>query len=134
MRAACAPLCGFFVHNDRHALGLGTSVACGVAALCDVADGVLLMLADQPLVSDEHLQILAERWQAQPERAVASRYAGGTGVPAILPKSDFDALCALSSDQGAKAILAAHGDKLLTVQCAEAAIDIDRPADLKALD
>lgn len=131
--AACAPLSGFFVLNDRYADGLATSVASGVTAVRQVADGVLLLLADQPLVTPEHLQQLAARWAEQPDCAVASRYAGGVGVPAILPKSDFAALCALAGDQGAKGILAAHRDKLRLVDCPEAAFDIDRPADLDAL-
>ncbi|MGB5579484.1 MAG: nucleotidyltransferase family protein [Woeseia sp.] len=131
--AACAPLAGFFVLNDSYADGLATSVAGGVSAVRHVADGVLLMLADQPLVTPEHLQQLAACWAEEPVCAVASRYAGVIGVPAILPRSDFAALCALEGDAGAKGILAAHRDKLRLIDCAEAALDIDRPSDLEAL-
>lgn len=133
VRAACTPLQGFFVHNDRHAAGIGTSLACGIAAIREVADGALIVLADQPLVTDEHLARLLSLWQEQPARAVASRYRGAIGVPAILPASDFPALMSLDGDIGAKPLLLAHGTALLLEDCDAAAIDIDRPADLEAL-
>ncbi len=133
VRAACAPLAGFFVHNEAHAEGMGGSIACGTAAVAGAADGVLLMLADQPLVGREHLRRLAAYWRAAPGRAVGSRYAGVAGVPAIFPASDFAALRALRGDVGARAVLAAHGATLATVDCPAAATDVDRPADLAAL-
>ncbi|MGB5345043.1 MAG: nucleotidyltransferase family protein [Woeseia sp.] len=133
VHAACAPLRGFTVYNEDYPQGLGTSIARGVAVLRGVADGVLLLLADQPLVTLEHLRALEARWRAQPERAVASRYAGSVGVPAILPAADFEALLALAGDSGAKAIIEAHGSGLITLDFAAAATDIDRPQDLAAL-
>lgn len=132
--AACAPLPGFLVHNDRYENGLGSSLAAGVSAVTDVADGVLVMLADQPLVTAAALGKLVERWRQQPGSAVASRYAGTTGVPAIFPATDFPALVALDGDRGARALLAEKGDDLLLVDLPEAAADVDTPADLEALD
>ncbi len=134
IRAACLPMAGFVVHNERHAGGLGSSIAAGVAAVAGVADGVLLLLADQPLVRAAHLARLAAWWRAAPERAVASRYAGTVGVPAVFPASDFPALAALAGDTGARAILAGHGARLAAIDCPAAATDVDRPADLAGLD
>lgn len=133
VHAACAPLRGFLVHNEDYRQGLGTSIARGVAAVRGVADGVLLLLADQPLITLEHLHALEARWREQPGRAVASRYAASIGVPAILPATDFDALLALDGDRGAKAIIAAHGSRLIALDFAAAAADIDFPEDLAAL-
>jgi len=131
--AACAPLAGFFVVNERYAEGLGGSIATGVAACAGVADGILLCLADQPLVGPAHLEALAAEWRAAPGRAVATSYAGIAGVPAIFPRSDFAALAALQGDTGARPVLAAHGDRLVTVACKDAAVDVDRPEDLEGL-
>lgn len=134
VRAACEPLAGFFVHNDAYADGMGGSIACGIAAVAGAADGALLLLADQPLVDHRHLARLAGYWRAAPGRAVASRYAGIVGVPAIFPASDFAALERLEGDVGARAVLAAHGGELTTVACEAAASDVDRPADLEAIE
>lgn len=133
VHAACSPLAGFLVHNENYRDGLGSSVACGVAAIADVADGVLLLLADQPLVTAADLDRLIAAWHADPGHAVASRYAGTGGVPAIFPASDFDALRGLTGERGAQALLRAHGRELRLVDCAHAATDIDRPADLEEL-
>lgn len=133
VHAACAPLQGYLAVNDGYADGLGSSIACGIAAIRSVADGVVIMLADQPLIAVADLERLAERWREQPKRAVACGYAGNVGVPAIFPAADFERLSTLSGDRGARDLLAAHGDDLLVVDCDAAAIDIDRPADLASL-
>lgn len=133
VHACCAPLRGFLVYNTAHATGISSSIRHGVAAVRDVADGVLLMLADQPLVPYRHLQALAAQWQATPQRIVASRYAATFGVPAIFPAADFDALAQLKGDHGAKKLLATHDNRLELIDCAAAAVDIDYPAELDAL-
>lgn len=133
VRAACAPLAGFFVHNENHASGMASSLAAATRACAAVADGLLVTLADQPRITTEDLERLAACWRGAPGRPVASHYAGTTGVPAILPASMFSALLELQGDQGARAVLAARDDEVLKVECAAAAIDIDRPEDLAAL-
>lgn len=134
VHAACAPLRGFLVHNESFDNGLGSSIACGAAAIPDAARGILILLADQPLVSAGHLEKLATCWRASPDCAVATRFADAVGVPAIFPSSDFAALRGLSGDRGAQPLLLAHGKALLTVDCDAAAVDIDCPADLRALE
>ncbi|MCB1843662.1 MAG: nucleotidyltransferase family protein, partial [Halioglobus sp.] len=128
--AAAAPLRGFLVHNDRYTEGMSTSLAAAINALSDVADAVLLMLADQPLVDRHHLANLRNKWLQQPDRIVASRYGGTLGVPAILPSSQFAGLLALRGDQGARSLIAAAKDMALSVDFEPAAVDIDEPADV----
>ncbi|MEX1266362.1 MAG: nucleotidyltransferase family protein, partial [Woeseia sp.] len=110
-----------------------SSIAHGVAALRHAADGVLLLLADQPLIDQQHLTRLAERWSAAPERIVATAYAGKSGVPVIFPRRLFDDLCKLTGDTGAQPLLQRCGSDVLTVSCEAAAIDIDRPEDLAGI-
>ncbi|MBT8085064.1 MAG: nucleotidyltransferase family protein [Woeseia sp.] len=133
VHAACAPLQGYLVVNDDYPSGLGSSIACGVAAVGDASDGVLVMLADQPRVTIAHLEALASAWRTAPDCAVASRYSGDIGVPAIFPASDFDELQALTGDRGARKLLIAHGTALRIVDCEAAALDVDHPADLDSL-
>ena len=56
--SACEPLAGFFVINTDYEQGLASSIACGVRAVAESADAILLMLADLPLVTTEHLDKL----------------------------------------------------------------------------
>lgn len=133
VHAACAPIAGFLVHNGDYRQGLASSIAHGVAALRHAADGVLLMLADQPLIDQQHLARLAERWSAVPDRIVATAYAGKYGVPVIFPQRLFDDLCKLTGDCGAQPLLQRCGNDVITVPCEAAATDIDRPEELAEL-
>ncbi|MEQ8206802.1 MAG: nucleotidyltransferase family protein [Woeseia sp.] len=134
VHAAAAPLAGFLICNDRYREGIASSISTAVAAVKDVADGVLLTLADQPLVDRNHLARLRQQWSLQPQRIVASRYAGIAGVPAIIPAGQFAGLLALRGDQGARALISTQAENVITVDCANAAIDIDKPSDLINLD
>ena len=131
--AACRPLAGFFVVNENFDAGLGGSIACAVDAVSDVANAILVTLADQPRVSAEHLGALIGRWRGERHGIVATAYAGTAGAPVVFPESDFDALSRLSGDRGARALLDAHRERLITVACEEAALDIDRREDLEKL-
>lgn len=121
---------GFFCINDDWQSGLGTSIGCGVSRVAKTADAVLLMLADQPRVGDQHLCELVERWTAAPQAIVATAYAGTRGTPAVFPRRDFGALCTLAGDRGAKALIEAEAGRVTAVDCEDAACDVDRPEDL----
>jgi len=131
--AACEPLSGYLAVNPDYATGLGGSIATGVAALGDSAQGVLMLLADQPLVTAAHLQDLIDLWRSAPEEIVASAYAGTAGPPVIFPQAYFGVLKQLSGDRGAKDLLASNAASVRTISCMDAAVDIDRPADLENL-
>ena len=128
---ACSPLQGFLIYNDGHKNGIGESIAVGVRGLGSAADGVLIMLADQPLICAEDLERLATAWRSQPNNIVASAYAGTWGPPVIFPRADFETLKTLSGDRGARAILEANKNRVTTIACAAAACDIDNPLDLQ---
>src|SRR5690606_22179279 len=66
--------------------GLASSVRLGVQRVPPSCDGVLLVLADQPLVTTDDLRRLAGAWRKQPEHIVAASYSGTTGAPAIFPR------------------------------------------------
>jgi molybdenum cofactor cytidylyltransferase len=131
--AACAPLPGFFLRNDEWQSGMGGSIALGVRAVREAAGAVLLLLADQPLVTAAHLETLVARWRAEPDTIVASGFAGVAGPPALFPAACFGELAALEGDRGARALLATPGRRVLRVPFEPAAVDIDRPEDLAGL-
>lgn len=132
--AACRPLSGFIAVNDAYREGIGTSIRSGVQRVAHVADGILLLLADQPLVTPRHLDCLCARWRESPNAIVASQYAGTLGPPIVFPKEDFEALRALAGDCGARSVVAGAANRVIPVKFEGAAVDIDRPEDLAALD
>lgn len=130
--AACRPLTGFIAVNDAYREGIGTSIRSGVQRVAHVADGVLVLLADQPLITRRHLDRLCARWRESPDSIVASRYSGTVGPPIVFPKRDFAALCALTGDAGARGVVARAANRVIAVEFENAAVDIDRPEDLAA--
>jgi len=127
----CAPLAGFFVTNPRFAEGLASSIECGIRSIAEVADAVLLLLADQPLVTSTHLQLLVDTWRAAEQSIVASAYAGTSGPPVIFPRRDFGDLLRLSGDRGAHSIIEANSERVRLIEFEPAALDIDRRSDLE---
>jgi len=127
----CAPLAGFFVVNPNFAEGLASSIGCGIRSIAEIADAVLLLLADQPLITRSHLQLLVDSWRQSPESIVASAYAGITGPPVVFPRGDFADLLQLSGDSGARSIIEAHKERVRSVTFEPASLDIDRQSDLE---
>jgi molybdenum cofactor cytidylyltransferase len=113
--------------------GIASSIRAGVNRLPGACAGVLIMLADQPLVGGNNLRRLAAAWQRQPNSLVASRYGATTGVPAIFPRWCFPGLSDLRGDQGARMLIRRYADHVVRMSMPEAAVDIDYPEDLLEL-
>jgi molybdenum cofactor cytidylyltransferase len=113
--------------------GIASSIRLAVRRLSPHCDGVLLVLADQPLVTAAALRRLIHAWRRRPLRIVASQYRGVTGAPAIFPRRCFDELLALRGDSGARSIIRRHAGEVVRIACPQAAIDIDHPRDLLEL-
>jgi molybdenum cofactor cytidylyltransferase len=130
---ACKPLRGFLVLNSAYRNGMASSIVSGVEAVRHTADAVLLLLADQPLVTTAHLDALVGAWCGNPDDIVATAFADTVGPPVLMPSRDFDSLTALQGDCGARTVLREAGVRLRTVAFAPAAIDVDRPEDVVRL-
>ena len=129
----CAPLAGYFVINNDYEQGLASSIVCGVRSVAESADAILLMLADLPLVTTEHLEYLVKAWTESPRSIIASAFEDTLGPPIVFPKSDFDELLRLKGDRGARPVIDANRDRVQAIECEEAAFDIDRPEDLAGI-
>ncbi len=123
----------FIVINEAYRDGMGTSIAAAARVCSERADAILLLLADQPLVTAEHLQMLVDTWSGAEDEIVASAYEGSQGPPVLLPVATFDELELLDGDTGARALLDDVRFHVVTVPFEAAATDIDTPADLDAL-
>jgi len=121
---------GFVVVNEDYRQGLGTSIAAAARACRPGADALLLLLADQALVTAEHLFDLLDNWSGSDKEIVATAYDDTQGPPILFPCATFDDLCQLSGDTGARALFQDDRFRLKTVRFEPAAIDIDTPADL----
>ncbi len=131
--AAAGSHCRFLLVNERYREGLGTTVSLAARALAPVADALLIVLADQPLVPAAHLRALIDTWSGDDDEIVASGFGSSNGPPLLLPRNTFEDLKALSGDQGARDLLDDSRFRLTVVQFEAAAVDVDTRADLDAL-
>ncbi len=131
--AAAHGECRFLLVNDRYADGIGTSIALAVRALEHVADALLVLLADQPLITIADLEALLSEWPGDADVIVASRFDGALGPPALLPRLSFAALRAQRGDAGARGLFDSGRFRVREVDCQAAAADVDTPADLERL-
>ena len=122
----------FLVVNEHNEDGIGSSIAVAVKAIAHAADAILLLLADQPLVTAAHLELLIETWGGG-DSIVATSFADTQGPPVLFPRAAFDALAGLSGDAGAKSVLNSRKFNVKAVAFDDAAIDIDTPEDLASL-
>ena len=131
--AACEPQRGFFVRNENYESGMASSIACGIRSVAHVADAVLLLMADQPLITAEHLNSLLGEWKKAADDIIVSEYSGVQGPPVVFPAHCFDSLMRLEGDQGARALLKDSRYSVKGLVFDAAAVDIDTPEDLENL-
>lgn len=134
MRRALEGLDVKIVENPDHADGLSTSVRLGVREIGSSADGVLMMLADQPLLESVHLDALIEAFRPLGEGSIVlATSKGKRGNPVVLTTRFAADIEMLRGDVGARAIVAANEELVTEVELgAAAAIDVDTPEALAA--
>ncbi|GLQ99109.1 nucleotidyltransferase family protein [Dyella mobilis] len=123
------------VHCETWQLGMGHSIARGVGELKRLfpnASGVLLCLADQPLLRLSTIQALLERHAQVPDRLIATTQHGVQGPPALFPRDCFDALMSLTGSRGARAVLEKQAERVDAIACDDL-IDVDTREDLERI-
>ena len=119
------------LRNVAWTRGMGGSLSLGASIAGAHASALMVMLADQALVTVEDLRALLREHAAHPESIVAAEYGEGViGPPCVFPASDFPALIALEGDRGARAVLRRQPQRVRRVSMPNAALDIDTPEDL----
>jgi molybdenum cofactor cytidylyltransferase len=110
--------------------GIASSIRAGVGSLPGACSGVMLALADQPLVGSQIFQRLIAAWRRLPRQIIASQFAGMTGLPAIFPRWCFADLSALRGDQNAQIVIRRYTNHVVRLVHPEAQVDINYPEDL----
>ena len=110
--------------------GMGASLACGVRATHD-ALGWVVALGDMPSIDPATIARVAS---AVGHGAVVAApfHRGQRGHPVGFGAVCYEALAALTGDEGAKPIVSSHIDSITRIDVDDAGIlsDIDRPSDI----
>lgn len=96
------------------------------------ASGLLLCPGDMPGLEAEDFARLARDFTPDGPPLRAMDADGTPGHPVVFPASLFAALAALTGDQGARAVLAAHPPRLIALPGQRATTDLDTPEDWAA--
>ena len=134
IRKALEGLDALIVHNADFAEGLSTSLKCGIRALPDDCDGVLVMLADMPGIDTKSIDELVSAFDPGSGKSIILPTASGKrGNPVIWSRDYFPLLCQLTGDVGARHLLAENEDAVHEVDIGDdAVIDVDTPEALAA--
>jgi len=123
------------LHNENWSEGMGTSIKAGIGHLEKVrkVKQVMIMLCDQPFVNRALLNSLILKQQQSGSKIAACSYKDTIGVPALFDYSLFPELLSLEDNEGAKKIIKAHAEHIVTVPFEKAGVDIDTLADYEYL-
>jgi molybdenum cofactor cytidylyltransferase len=125
-----------FINNEWER-GMGSSISFGIAQITQKypkADGVLICLLDQPLITTSHLKKMLDNFHHGSQQILVSRSVSGwTGVPVLFDQCYFNDLSKLRNDEGAKKIIQQHEEKVIILDGGEIMEDIDSPESYKEL-
>lgn len=115
--------------NPDYADGLSTSLKRGFAAAMADADGVLVLLADQPLLTSGDLDRMIDAFQpAGVGSIVLATDEGRRANPVILSSAFAAAIATIEGDVGARAIVQSSTELVREVEIGRAAsLDVDTP-------
>ncbi len=122
-------------HNDAPERGISSSLQAALRSVEPDAeiDGVVVGLADQPLVGPEAYRRLAGAYDAGARLAVAT-YGGVRGNPVLIGREHWREALALEGDEGARVLVRRHGAVEVPCDGTGDATDVDTPEDLAALE
>lgn len=118
------------VFNPRHAEGLSTSMIAGLDAVSSSADAAVICLGDMPWLTAPHIDRLISAFDPDAAREICVPvYQGRRGNPVLWSRRFFDEMRAITGDQGARRLLAAHSDVIVEVEMEDGGVleDIDTP-------
>ena len=98
------------IQNNNWEMGMGNSISCGLKHIAEIEnpEGILIMLADQPLIDATYLREMLKTFDEGKSEIIATAYQSGPGVPAIFDNSILPELLSLQGDIGARKIIKNH--------------------------
>ena len=89
------------VENPVFAEGCSSSYHAGIAALDQRSEAIMIILGDQPGITPDIINSLAEEWRAGAAPIALCSYGGRKGHPMIFARSMFEQLKGLHGDKAA---------------------------------
>jgi molybdenum cofactor cytidylyltransferase len=119
------------VVNPAYSSGMAGSLAVGLRAVDPASEAAVVLLADQPGVTAQHVRALLDAFTSRHATMVRLRFRAGPG-PGLLARAIWAEASTLEGDVGARALMDLHPELVEEVDISgEAPHDVDRPEDLE---
>lgn len=121
------------VENPHFDRGQFSSLKVGLAeVIAGGADGVVVHLADHPMVVPATFRALVDEYLRTAKPIVVARYRGRRGHPVIFDRAVFAELMAAPEDRGARVVVNADAARVAYVDVDDPGVvlDLDTPADV----
>ncbi|CAB3394416.1 MULTISPECIES: nucleotidyltransferase family protein [Kyrpidia] len=120
------------VPNPERHRGMSTSLIRGLAKLQGRVQAVMILLADQPLVTESLILVLLQEYRMGYKagvRIVRPTFEGLPGHPVLIDEELFSEMMAITGDEGGRSVLARHRDRMKMVPWGDerVGLDIDTP-------
>ncbi|MFC1814736.1 NTP transferase domain-containing protein [Thermodesulfobacteriota bacterium] len=121
--------------NKRYHQGQSQSLRTGLSEVMDEFPSVMFLLGDQPLVDAKMIDLLLTRFWKSGKEICVPVHQGRRGNPSIFSRNFFAQLMRIQGDIGAREIIRANPDRLLSVDVDDplSFFDIDTEEDLNTL-
>ena len=119
------------VLNPDYAQGMSTSIQAGLRALPATAEAAMIVLADQPFVKSQTLNLLIDEYRRARPGVVIPTYNGFRGNPVIVDRLLFAEMMNIRGDTGCRAIFGDHAESIVKVAVDDRGViaDIDTTDD-----
>jgi len=122
-----------WVVNPAYAGGMASSLAAGLRAADPASEAAVVLLADQPGITAQHVRALLDAFRTRRSPIVRLRFGSGPG-PALLSRQVWGEAMALEGDVGARALMDRRPELVEDVEMGgDAPPDVDTPQDLERL-
>lgn len=127
------PAAARWVLNPAYESGMASSLAAGLRAADPASDAAVVLMADQPGITAQHVRALVDAFHARRSPIVRLRFRTGPG-PALLSHEVWGEASALEGDVGARVLMERHPETVEEVDASsDAPTDVDVPGDLDRL-
>ena len=121
--------------NPQYKKGQSLSLNLGLSKVKDDYPAAMFLLGDQPMLDAATINILLERFWAVGKDICVPTYRGKRKTPAIFSRRFYPRLLGIRGDTGARQLIEANPDRVLTVEMDNPIcfIDIDTQQDFESL-
>ena len=116
------------VENLVFGEGCSSSYRAGLAAIDSHSEAIMIILGDQPGITPETIDALADEWRGTEAPIALCSYDGRKGHPMIFAQSMFDQLATLHGDKAAWKLVDANAGRVH-----EVALNVPFPDDINTI-